>query len=158
MLADGNVVSSVQLECGPALVGYQSRFQWKWVATKLHLFTVVVAVPVATSENLAAVTAQATDYAKRTKGKLRGFQTGVAVLPALVADEVLPEARMAAEARPKTGWAVFVLPAIADLNAQEMYSYRGRLVWGGVYASWLRERLGAVVAPPERTDESRPAP
>lgn len=147
MLADGNDVSLVQLRSGPAVVGYKSKFRWRWLATKVHLFTVVVGVPQATNEVLAALTSQALEYAKTTKGKLRGLQTGVAVIPVVVATDVTPEARSTVESRPEKGFAAFVLPAIVDAQAEQTYSYHGRVIWGGMYASWMKERLARTLAP-----------
>ncbi len=148
MTTDGSVVSQVQLATGPAVVGYQSKFRLRWFATKLHVFTVVVAVPTVTAETLAQVSQQAVDYAKQTKGKLRGLQTGVAALPVLVTTEVAPDGRDAAETRPPKAWAAFVLPEIVDLSSGQVHRYHGRLVWGGLYAAWLRERLDALPTPP----------
>jgi hypothetical protein len=33
------------------------------------------------------------------------------------------------------------LPAVVHLATNSIHFYDGRLVWGAVYASWLRERL-----------------
>ena len=116
MRADGSSVSVVSLTGGPAVVGYQSRFRLRWMATKLHLFTVVVSVPQATIDVVSSVTAQGIDYAKKTKGKFRGFQSGVAVIPVVVAAEVLADARAAVETRPAKSFAVITLPAIVDIK------------------------------------------
>ena len=131
---------------GPALVGYQSKFRLRWFATKLHLFTVVVPAPQATAPLLDDVIRQSIEYAKRTKGRLRGLQTGVAIIPALVAADVQSDARTAVEARPGRAWAAIALPTIVDLAAGETYLYRGRLIWGGIYGAWLRERIAATLS------------
>jgi hypothetical protein len=135
----------VPLPGGPALVGYQSKFRFRWVATKLHLFTVVIAVPEVTREILDSVTTQAIDYAKKKRGKLRGFQTGVAVIPIVAGSHVQPDARAAVEERPAKIFALILLPAIADLETAETYTYRGRLVFGAIYTAWLRERQKVVL-------------
>ena len=145
MLADGNSVSFVELGGGVALVGYQSKFRWRWFATKLHLFTVVLAVPEATSEQLSVHTQQAVDYAMATKGKLRGLQVGIAVIPALASEAVPADARQAVEARPPKKWSAFVFPAIVDLTTNETHWYRGRILWGRLYDRWLRTRLERVL-------------
>jgi hypothetical protein len=142
---DGNQVSRVQLPGGTALVGYQSKFRLSWAATKLHLFTVLYPTGVATDASLAALSRDAMNYAKATRGALRGFQTGVAVIPALVADTVTEQARTAATARPKKEFAAILLPAIVDLSSGQTFSYQGRIVWGVLYASWLRARLSATL-------------
>ena len=141
MVEDGNEVSPVQLAGGSALVGYQSKFRWKWMATKVHLFIVVVAVPQATSAIMAAVTVDAINHAKSIKGKFRGLQSGVAVIPILVSSDVLPEARATVESPPGKQFAVIQFPAILDASAEQVYSFAGRVLVGGLYTSWLRERL-----------------
>ncbi|HET6951491.1 MAG TPA: hypothetical protein VFI47_14005 [Acidimicrobiales bacterium] len=147
MAADGSSVSQVVLPMGPAVVGYQSRFRLRWMATKLHVFTVVVPVSRATAETLREATEQSIDYAKQTKGSLRGLQTGVAALPVVVTADATPDALAAAESRPSKGWAAFTLPALVDLTTGRIHSFSGRLVWGGLYASWLRQRLDALPSP-----------
>ena len=147
MAADGSAVSQVPLPIGPAVVGYQSQFRLRWIATKLHVFTVVVPVSSATAETLREATEQSIDYAKQTKGRLRGLQSGVAAIPVLVTARAMPDALAAAESRPSKGWAAFILPAIVDLTSGRIHSFRGRLLWGGIYAAWLRDRLDALPTP-----------
>src|SRR6266487_1010735 len=96
---DGSEVSRVAMPGGTALVGYQSRFRIRWLATKVHLFTVLYPTVVATDSQLAALGQDAVSYAKATKGNLRGLQSGVAVIPALIAQTVTEPARAAATAR-----------------------------------------------------------
>jgi hypothetical protein len=154
MAADGSAVSQVVLPLGPAVVGYQSRFRLRWMASKLHVFTVVVPVSRATAETLRGATEQSINYAKQTKGRLRGFQSGVATLPILVAAQATPDALAAAESRPPKDWAALTLPAIVDLTSGRIHSFRGRLLWGALYAAWLRERLDALPSP--RPTDERP--
>jgi hypothetical protein len=145
---DGSQVSWAGLPGGQALVGYRSQFKLSWLATKLHLFTVLYPTAAATDAELAALSRDAVEYAKATKGALRGFQSGVAIIPALVAETVSEPARAAALARPKKEFAAFLLPAIVDLATGQTFSYQGRIVWGTIYASWLRARLAAALPPP----------
>ena len=148
MQQDGSQVSWVGLPGGQALVGYRSQFKLSLLATKLHLFTVLYPTALATDADLAALSRDAVNYAKATKGALRGFQSGVAIIPALVADTVSESARAAALARPKKEFAAFLLPAIVDLAAGQTVSYQGRIVWGGIYSSWLRARVATTLPPP----------
>lgn len=146
--ADGSRVSRVQLPGGAALVGYRSKFKLAWAATKLHLFTVLYPTDLASPMQLDALSQDALDYAKATKGALRGLQSGVAIIPVLVARSVSDQARAAALARPEKKFAAFVLPAVVDLTTGQTFSYSGRFVWGGVYAKWMRARVAATVPPP----------
>ena len=145
---DGSEVSRVTLPGGTALVGYQSKFRILWLATRVHLFTVLYPTDVATDTQLAAFSREAVSYAKATKGTLRGLQSGVAVIPALVAESVTEQASAAATARPKKEFAALLLPAIVDLGNGQTLSYQGPIVWGTMYASWLRARLSAALPAP----------
>ncbi len=119
-----------------------------WLATKVHLFTVLYPTEVATDAQLAAISRDAVGYAKATKGTLRGLQSGVAIIPALVAQSVTEQARAAVTARPKKEFAAFLLPAIVDLGSGQTLSYQGPIVWGAMYASWLRARLSVALPAP----------
>jgi hypothetical protein len=143
--ADGFTVTTVDLPSGPATVGYQGKFRWLWFATKLNLFTVVVTRPDASAEGLAGLISDSIEYAKQTKGRLRGLQTGVAAIPILASTAVSPEARDSVKARPAKGFAAITMPAILDLSNGEDYYYKGRLVLGAVYMKWLRERMARVL-------------
>jgi hypothetical protein len=72
MEEDGNVVSRVDLAEGPSVVGYRAQFRVRWLATKLHTFTVVVPVATATLEVLNLTTQQSIDDAKQEKGPAAG--------------------------------------------------------------------------------------
>ena len=144
---DGNTVTNVLLPGGPSVVGYQKQFRLRWMATMLHVFTVVVSVPLATPEILHDVNVEAIAYAKRTKGRLRGLQTGVAVLPVVVAGRATAEGIEAAARRPPKDFAAITMPALVDLSTGRITRYDGRLVWGSIYTSWLRARLALLPLP-----------
>jgi hypothetical protein len=111
----------------------------------LNLFTVVATRPEATADGLAAFISESIEYAKQTKGRLRGFQTGVAAMPILASNAVSPEAKDAVKARPVKGFAAITMPAIVDLSNGDAYYYEGRLLLGAVYTKWLRERMARVL-------------
>jgi hypothetical protein len=144
--ADGNTVTAVDLPSGPATVGYQGKLRWLWFATKLNLFTVVATRPEGTADGLAGLISESIEYAKQTKGRLRGLQTGVAAMPILASNAVSPEAKESVKTRPVKGFAAITMPAIVDLSTGEAYYYDGRLVLGAVYTTWLRERMTQVLS------------
>ncbi|HEX7520520.1 MAG TPA: hypothetical protein VF441_00500 [Acidimicrobiia bacterium] len=80
-------------------------------------------------------------------------QNPVAVIPFFVAAEVTPEARAEVEASPDKHFSVITLPAIVDRQGGQTHSYTGRLLYGALYASWLRERLRVAVPPPARATQ-----
>jgi hypothetical protein len=143
---DGFAVTQVELPSGPATIGYQGKFRLRWVATKLNLFTVVATRPEATSDVLSGLISDSIDYAKKTKGRLRGLQTGVAVIPILASVTVAPDAIELVRSRPVKGFAAMAMPAIVDLSTGESYFYEGKLIIGAIYTKWLRERMTHVLA------------
>jgi hypothetical protein len=115
---------------------------------KAHLFTVVVCTPTVTAELLARLTVESFSYANEMKGAYKGLQSGFAVIPAVVAERVLPEARQLVERRPAHHWAALTLPVVVDLSAGATYSYAGQ-VWGQVLiVPWVRKRIAATLTAP----------
>jgi hypothetical protein len=144
--ADGNSVSEGDLPSGPVTIGYQGKFRWMWIATKLNLFVVVATRPEATADGLTGLVSESIEYAKKTKGRLRGFQTGVAVMPILASITVTSDAIELANSRPVKGFAAMTMPAIVDLSTGEAHSYEGKLILGAIYTTWLRERMTKLLA------------
>lgn len=144
---DGARVETMTLGGEPALVGYRSTFKLRWMATRLHLFTVVVARPAVDAPALEAFSRRVLQYAVAEKGSARGGQVGVATIPVIVADQVAPNAVALAEKRLIRKFAAFAWPAVVDLSTGDRFSHQRRVILGGIYASWMRQR--ASVALPE---------
>lgn len=146
---DGAAVSTELLPGGEAVVGYRSEFRLRWMATKLNLFTVVRSVPQVTVSALEAFSNEALDYGVKLKGRFRGLQTGVAVIPLLVGDLVEPAASDYARTVLVLRWSAFAWPAAVDLDREVVSTHEGSVTIGGMYASWMREQT-AVALPPLR--------
>jgi len=136
--ADGVAVRSASVGGLPALVGYRSRFRLAWMATRLNLFTVVAGVPSVTAGGLEQFSRDAVAYAVSEKGRRRGLQTGVAAIAVLVGTVVEPDAAAYAEDQVLKRWSAFAWPTAVDLSSQIVYRHQGRVLVGGVYASWMR--------------------
>lgn len=145
--ADGAEVTTEQIGGFSAVVGYRSKFRWRWIATRLHLFTIVVHEPVITAEGLAQFSEDALDYATSQKGTFRGIQNGVAAIPVQVGSQVSPAAVAAAESAIMRRFSAFAWPAIVDLSDSEVHSHQGSVDFGVVYASWMRQRTAAALSP-----------
>ena len=143
--AAGYEVSTQQLPGGPALVGYTSRFRLAWMATKLHLFTVVATVPRADAASLERFANDSLDHAAASKGALRGFQTGVATIAVLAGDTVAPDGVAYAQDTLVRRFSAFTWPAAVDLTTGATYAHQGRVVVGGVYSGWMREQTALVL-------------
>lgn len=123
------------------LVGRRADFRMKWMATRLHLFTVAAAVPEVTVRTIVEFTDSVLTYARDTKDGLPvGLQTGVAAFPVLVSGNVEPGAVQWAEARQRNKFACMARPVVVDTTHQYVGMYRGKPVIGRGYASHLIEK------------------
>src|SRR5262249_18392969 len=77
----------------------------------------------------------------------RGFQKGVAVLTAYVADAVDPEAMRACAEKPKVRFAFFYLPGVLDRATGVATFLRRTPAWGGIYFAKFRHLLGRLLEP-----------
>ena len=146
--ADGGKIIEQDLPPEFKLVGYRSEFRLRWVASKLHLFTVVAEVPVATSVDLDRHTDAALKYAVDQKGRFRGLQNGVAAIPVLLAPVVEPNAVEFAQKRLIRKWGAFAWPALVDLISEKIYSHVGSVAIGGIYAGWMRQQIRVALPEP----------
>jgi hypothetical protein len=142
---DGYSVTETELPSGPVKVGYQGKFRWLWAASKLNLFTVVATRPEASADGLSGLISESIEYAKRTKGHLRGLQIGVAVMPILASNTVTLHAIELVKSRPVKGFAAIAMPAIVDLSTGKVHYYEGKLILGAIYTKWLRERMAHLL-------------
>ncbi|MFG2945514.1 levansucrase [Streptomyces adustus] len=123
------------------LVGRRAEFRMRWMATRLHLFTVAAAVPEITVPVVSDFTDHVMRYAKDTKGGLPvGMQTGIGAFPLLVSDRVDPAAVQWAEAQQRVRFACMTRPVVVDSSRRYVGMYRGKPVLGRVYASYFNEK------------------
>ncbi len=73
------------------------------------------------------------------------MQTGVAVLPVLVAGSADPRAQDEARQRPQKDFGAFRLPVLVDLGADRAFTYVGPITWGVAYRDFLGEQQRAVI-------------
>ncbi|MEU7610898.1 levansucrase [Micromonospora sp. NPDC049204] len=125
----------------PVLIGHRGDFRMRWMATKLHLFTVAAPATLVTADALQRFTATAMDYVLARKGQLRGLQTGVAVFPALVGVQVDPAASAWAQGGQQVKFAAVARPVAVEVGSGTASAYRGNPVLGFIYAAHLRNKL-----------------
>ena len=77
----------------------------------------------------------------------RGFQKGVAVLTAYVADVVEPDARELCARKPKVRFAFFYLPGVLEPATGIATFLRQTPAWGGIYFAKFRHLLGRLLEP-----------
>lgn len=148
LTADGATVSHGQIGGLDVLVGYRSQFRLTWLATRLHLLTVVATKPYVSAGDLAAFVDAALDHAKAEKGRWRGLQSGVAVIAALIGQQVDPGESAFARDRLVRKFAAVAWPAVVDLGARQVHSHQGRVAIGGIYAGYLRQQTAVALPEP----------
>jgi hypothetical protein len=146
--ADGAEVTTESIGDLTTLVGYRSQFRLRWMATRLHLFTVVGSVPWVTAAELERFSNDALDYAISRKGQFRGLQNGVAVIPVLVGERIDPDAATFATATLVRRFSAFAWPAAVDLSTQHVYQHQRDVVLGGIYAGWMRQQTAIALTEP----------
>lgn len=125
----------------PVLVGRRADFSLRWAATRLHLFTIAAEFPEVTLATVQRFTEWAQEYARDHKGGLpRGFQTGVAVFPALVSGRVDRAALEHAAHSQRVRWACLARPTVVDTATGTVAAYRGNPMVGLLYAGHLRRK------------------
>jgi hypothetical protein len=125
------------------LIGYRSDFRLRWLATNLHLFTIVAPAASVTAPAIEGFTTACLDYAIGRKGQLRGLQSGVAVLPALVTAVADDPAIAWASEKQRMRFAAFARPVVVDTTRGLAACFRGSTAIGAIYSGHLRTKLAA---------------
>ncbi|MFF2852219.1 levansucrase [Streptomyces sp. NPDC058001] len=149
LAADGCAPHWVDWGGVPVLVGRREEFRLRWMATKLHLFTVAAAVPEITVPVVAAFTTQVERYCKSVKGGLPvGLQNGLGTFPVLVSERVDPAAVAWARQQQHTDFACLARPVVVDTARRMTAYYGGRPLIGYAYAAYM-VRKGDLYFPGE---------
>jgi hypothetical protein len=146
--ADGAEVTTESIRDLTTLVGYRAQFRMRWMATRVNLFTIVGTVPLVTVAGLERFTNDAIDYAISQKGKFRGLQNGVAVIPVLVGERIESGAAAFATDTLVRRFSAIGWPATVDMTSRHVYKHEGRVFVGGIYASWLRQQTAIALPDP----------
>ena len=125
----------------------RADFRARWVLTRLHTMVLLADADAVDVADLESFADDAKRWAKRNKGGLpRGLQTGIAVLPVLVADAATPAAVSFAERRPDKDFAAVALPMLVDTGTGRLHAYSGQIIWGAVYRMFLGEQQRVIAA------------
>ena len=150
LTADGCDVRTEDWHGTEVLVGYRSDFRVQWMATKLHLLTIVAPASDVTTQDLESFTNAAFEYAEARKGQLRGLQSGFAVFPSLVGTHVDPAAMALAQKKQLVRFASVARPVVVDVTAGTVGCFRRTAALGFVYSGHLRRKLDLYFPDPGR--------
>lgn len=138
-------------------VGYEEFFRWKWLATKLKIFSFVTAVEQVDANLIRGFSAQCLEYALQNKpGLPRGFQNGVVSNAVIAAAHITQEAYEYVVSRPQKHYSAFETPGIYDLSRGTLLFYRGPITWGVIYESFLRDYVGSHYEPARMIGAGQP--
>lgn len=141
--ADGCEVTTEDWGGVQVLVGYRGDFKLRWMATKMHLFTIAAPATSITQGAIEAFTDSALDYIVARKGQLRGLQNGVAAFPALVGTEVDPQAEAWAQQAQRVRFAAMARPVVVNGATGTAAAFRGNAALGFLYSAHFRRKLNA---------------
>jgi hypothetical protein len=147
LASDGCQVGTEDWSGTQVLIGYRSDFRLRWMATKLHLFTIVAPATAVAAGAIEAFTNSTMDYALGRKGAMRGLQSGVAVLPCLVSPSVEPGELAWARKQQRIRFACMARPVVVDTSTGEVGCFRGSATLGRIYAGHLRRKLDLYFPP-----------
>ena len=121
---------------------YGEKFAFKWMATKLKIFSFVSYRSEISEAAIKAYSGKCMSQALEGYGGLRrGMQSGVVSFHVLVSKYVDPKAIAWVKSRPKKRFAAFEMPVIYDLTNQKLYYYEEKPMWGSIYYSFFREYI-----------------
>jgi hypothetical protein len=140
LTADGCTVTQETLGERPILIGYQA--QWK-ALTRMHVFVVAAEAGFVDEAALREFTDAVVTMAAERKGRWRGLQSGVIALPVLVGTGVDAEAAAITQKSYRLnmgGFAMLAQPAVVDVTAHEVHTFRGTRLWGYAFNSLIRQK------------------
>ncbi|MEH1164524.1 levansucrase [Micromonospora sp. CPCC 205539] len=141
--ADGCEVKVEDWGGVPVLIGHRGDFKLRWMATKLHLFTIAAPTTLVTAGALESFSKTAMEYVLARKGQLRGLQNGVAVFPALVGTQIEPAASAWAAEKQRVQFAALARPVAVDATTGTAAAFRGSAALGIIFAAHLKSKLNA---------------
>ncbi|MEV0898509.1 hypothetical protein [Actinoplanes sp. NPDC049802] len=144
LVADGCEVSHEK----SGMVGYKAQLK---ALTRTHIFLVAAKAGAVDRNQLADFSADAVGLAVQRKGRWGGFQSGVIVLPVLVAESADAGA-VAITQRPlrlnQGGFAVLAQPSLVDLAAAKAHFFRGTRIWGYAFNALIKKKLAGYLPDP----------
>ncbi|WP_433533562.1 hypothetical protein ACQPYA_21675 [Micromonospora sp. CA-263727] len=148
MVADGCAVTDESIGSMPVVVGYRARVR---ALTRIHIFAVAAKVEQVDEASLRAYVDDVVNLGVGRKGQWRGMQSGVIVLPILVTESVDPAAVALTQKAYRlnlNGFAVMAQPAVADVQAGQVWTFRGTRLWGYAFNSLVKRLYKAYLPEP----------
>jgi hypothetical protein len=121
---------------------YDEKFEWKWIATKLKMFSFIGFSENITEDIIKQYSKECFQYGLNNyKGLVRGMQNGFVSFAVLASENVHESALSFLKKSPPKHFAAFEMPIIFDLNSKELLFYKKTPMWGGIYYKYFREYI-----------------
>ncbi|ABP53724.1 hypothetical protein Strop_1254 [Salinispora tropica CNB-440] len=148
LVADKCAVTDERLGAESVVIGYRAQFRFP---TMIHLFTVVARVNHVIEGDLRAFVDEVVALGLERKGRWRGVHSGIIALPVLVTEAADPSATELTQKAYRlnmAGFAVMTQPAIVDVRAGKVWTFRGIRIWGLAYNSLIKKKYEAYLPEP----------
>ncbi|MDG4794270.1 hypothetical protein [Micromonospora sp. WMMD1082] len=148
MAADGCAVTDESIGSMPVVVGYRSRMR---ALTRIHIFAVAAKMDQVDEESLRTYVDSVVNLGLGRKGQWRGMQSGVIVLPILVTESVDSAAAALTQKAYRlnvNGFAAMAQPAVVDVQAGQVWTFRGTRLWGYAFNSLIKQLYTAYLPEP----------
>ncbi|GIJ78392.1 hypothetical protein SAMN05443287_10116 [Micromonospora phaseoli] len=148
MAADGCAVTDETIRSMPVVVGYRARIR---ALTRIHIFAVAAEVERVDEASLRAYVDDVVNLGLERKGQWRGLQSGVIVLPILVTESVDSAAVALTQKAYRlnvNGFAAMAQPAVVDVKAGQVWTFRGTRLWGYAFNSLVKQLYNAYLPEP----------
>ncbi|NYT93922.1 hypothetical protein [Salinispora sp. H7-4] len=148
LVADGCAVTDERLGAAPVVVGYRSQVR---LLARIHVFTVVAKMDRVQERDLRTFVDDVVRLGLDRKGQWRGVQSGVLVLPVLVTEAADPAATALTRQAYRlnlAGFGVMAQPAVVDVRAGRVWTFRGTRIWGYAYNSLIKKKYQTYLPEP----------
>lgn len=148
LTSDGCTVSNEIIESVPVLFGYRTEVR---ALSKMHVFIAVVKTDRVGEMEVRRFVDTVVRLAENRKGRWRGVQSGIIVLPVIVSTAVGVDAEAIvrrAYRLNRGGFAIFAQPAIVDITNGIVQTFRGTRLWGYAFTSLIKRKYAAYLPDP----------
>jgi hypothetical protein len=149
LLDDDCVVTGETVGSMSVSFGYKAQVR---ALSRMHIFTAVATLDRASEVEVHDFVDAAVNLAVERKGQWRGLQSGVIVLPILVVGAANADAVALMDRAYRLnvgGFAVFVHPAVVDVKAKKVWTFRGTRLWGYAFNSLIRQKYALYLPEPQ---------
>jgi hypothetical protein len=147
MRADGFDVHPGELPFRGAVIGTKGVFRLRWLATKLHIYIVLIeqdTLDVATFDGLISA---ANAYAQsKVRWWYRGLQQGVAVVPICICRRATEASIIQASGVPTRKFAFLSYPCIFQADLGKLYMSDEKIVVGVLYDKWIKSMINGILS------------